>query len=720
MSVVVLYGRPGCCLCDDAREVLERVRARAAVRARRARHRDATSGCCAPTSSAFRWSRSTASELFEFTVDEAVLRDRLARVRGVNARAASGRRAASRQRAPLARRRRAPLALPAGADAGAQDGPRDDLLARARRLHPRQLDPDPPRPLRASASSASAASATTSTRWSRRSARSCAPPASTTSRCSAPAISAARSPPRRSSPTTASASWRSSTPIRRRSASASASTLVRHNDELRAVVEEQDIVVGVLAVPTAAAQGLADDLVAAGVKIIFNYSDALLDVPPGDDRAHLEPGRRPAVRALLLSRLGVSTIDLDRAVETFAAATDFTVGLEEEFSILDPLTLELAPRFEELRDAAAVADPLLHQHITGELISSEIEIISGPRRRPADALRRQRERRRALFALAARPRRRAGRDRDPSVVGLPRPAGHRHAPLSPRRGRAQVRRLAQQHLQPARPRRHPRHRPRRARLRPDAARAAAAARRLGELAVPRRPPRRPALGAHADLHAQLPALRRAVRRSAAGAAFRDYIALLIRTNSIIEFTQIWWSVRPHFSYGTVEVRICDVQATAGRVRRAQRAGRGLRRPGGARGRRGRGGRRAAAGLPDRGEHVARDPPRARRQHDRLRRAARSTRRARSSSDCSPGPRRRAPRSGSSVEPCLGSPNGAQRQRAMIEARRLDARDLRDLRARHARDLFGGGSSMTDEASNRARRSCARRGRSSCARSHPPT
>jgi redox-sensing transcriptional repressor len=56
--------------------------------------------------------------------------------------------------------------------------------------------------------------------------------------------------------------------------------VVRHNDDLRAVVEEQDIVVGVLAVPTAAAQGLADDLVAAGVKIIFNYSDALLNVPP--------------------------------------------------------------------------------------------------------------------------------------------------------------------------------------------------------------------------------------------------------------------------------------------------------------------------------------------------------------------------------------------------------------------------------------------------------
>ncbi len=56
--------------------------------------------------------------------------------------------------------------------------------------------------------------------------------------------------------------------------------LVRHNEDLRAVVDDQDIVVGVLAVPTAAAQGLADDLVEAGVKIIFNYSDALLDVPP--------------------------------------------------------------------------------------------------------------------------------------------------------------------------------------------------------------------------------------------------------------------------------------------------------------------------------------------------------------------------------------------------------------------------------------------------------
>ena len=54
---------------------------------------------------------------------------------------------------------------------------------------------------------------------------------------------------------------------------------VRHPDDLRQIVEDEDIVVGVLAVPTAAAQQLADQLVDAGVKIIFNYSDAMLHVP---------------------------------------------------------------------------------------------------------------------------------------------------------------------------------------------------------------------------------------------------------------------------------------------------------------------------------------------------------------------------------------------------------------------------------------------------------
>jgi redox-sensing transcriptional repressor len=55
---------------------------------------------------------------------------------------------------------------------------------------------------------------------------------------------------------------------------------VRDIGELEGVVAEQEIVVGVLAVPAAAAQGVADRLVEAGVKIIFNYSEQLLQVPP--------------------------------------------------------------------------------------------------------------------------------------------------------------------------------------------------------------------------------------------------------------------------------------------------------------------------------------------------------------------------------------------------------------------------------------------------------
>src|SRR5262249_43667103 len=118
--------------------------------------------------------------------------------------------------------------------------------------------------------------------------------------------------------------------------------------------------------------------------------------PPGGDSPHLEPGRRPALRAVLLPELTpagpparvtlsvgarpstnvMTSLDLDRAAETFAEAADFTVGVEEEFSILHPETLDLVPRFDELR-AAADDDRLLAESITGELIASEIEIISG-------------------------------------------------------------------------------------------------------------------------------------------------------------------------------------------------------------------------------------------------------------------------------------------------------------------------------------------------------
>jgi redox-sensing transcriptional repressor len=54
---------------------------------------------------------------------------------------------------------------------------------------------------------------------------------------------------------------------------------VTDNERLRDVVREKNIIVGVLAVPGRSAQQAADALVKAGVRIIFNYSEALLDVP---------------------------------------------------------------------------------------------------------------------------------------------------------------------------------------------------------------------------------------------------------------------------------------------------------------------------------------------------------------------------------------------------------------------------------------------------------
>ena len=83
-----------------------------------------------------------------------------------------------------------------------------------------------------------------------------------------------------------------------------------------------------------------------------------------------------------------------------------------------------------------------------------------------------------------------------------------------------------------------------------------------QLALHRRARLRPALRAQPDVHEVVPALRHP-RRVRLVAAWAEYVELLVRTGSIVEFTQLWWSVRPHHDFGTVEVRICDAQMTAG-------------------------------------------------------------------------------------------------------------------------------------------------------------
>src|SRR3954468_866701 len=87
------------------------------------------------------------------------------------------------------------------------------------------------------------------------------------------------------------------------------------------------------------------------------------------------------------------------AREVFEASQDLTVGIEEEWALLDPDTLELTPAYERLK-ALCDDDPVLADAISGELISSEIEIRSGRGEDLGDARAKQREARRRLFALA--------------------------------------------------------------------------------------------------------------------------------------------------------------------------------------------------------------------------------------------------------------------------------------------------------------------------------
>jgi carboxylate-amine ligase len=256
----------------------------------------------------------------------------------------------------------------------------------------------------------------------------------------------------------------------------------------------------------------------------------------------------------------MTSLDLDRAAETFADAADFTVGVEEEFSILDPRTLEMVPRYEQLR-AVAQADRLLDEHLTGELISSEIEIISGVGADLHDALARQREHRWRLFTLAAAEGVALG------ATGTHPWADYREQPIIDtehyRRVEEGLKYVAWRnntfslhvHLGVR-----------------DLDRAVRACDRLRPvlpmlLAISANSPFLD--GLDSGLHsARTQSFTKSFPRCGIPDAFggwpayREYIEFLKRTSSIVEFTQVWWSVRPHFSFGTVEVRICDAQATA--------------------------------------------------------------------------------------------------------------------------------------------------------------
>ncbi len=252
-------------------------------------------------------------------------------------------------------------------------------------------------------------------------------------------------------------------------------------------------------------------------------------------------------------------LDFDTAREVFEQSTDFTVGLEEEFAILDS-ALGLTPGFEQLRDAAA-GDPVLSESIAGELISSEIEIRSGRGADLAQAVAAQRDRRLRLFALAAEQGLGLGSTgthpwadyREQRIIDTE----HYHRVEEGLKYVAWRNNTFSLHVHVGIQ---------------GADRAVQVCDRLRPvlplvLAISASSPfldGRDSGLASARSQIFTKSFPRCGVPDAFGTweAFARYVEFLDRTGSIVEYTQVWWSVRPHPAFGTVEVRICDCQFTA--------------------------------------------------------------------------------------------------------------------------------------------------------------
>jgi glutamate---cysteine ligase / carboxylate-amine ligase len=252
-----------------------------------------------------------------------------------------------------------------------------------------------------------------------------------------------------------------------------------------------------------------------------------------------------------------SHLDPEEARELFDSSTDFTIGLEEEFALIDPQTLELQNRFEELH-AACLGDELLAESAVGELIASEIEIRSGRSETFSEAVEIQREHRLRLFGLA-----------EGMGLGLAAMGTHPWADYLDQRIidtphyallRDELRWVAQRnntwslHVHVG--------------IR-GAGRAVAVCDHLrgvlpALLAVSANSPFLD--GRDTGLHSiRTEIFTRTFPRCGVHEpfgtweAYADFVELLVRTRSVVESTQLWWSVRPHHAFGTVELRVCDAQ-----------------------------------------------------------------------------------------------------------------------------------------------------------------
>src|SRR3954465_2396688 len=244
------------------------------------------------------------------------------------------------------------------------------------------------------------------------------------------------------------------------------------------------------------------------------------------------------------------------AREQYEAAQDLTLAGEEEFAVLDPDSLARANRFEELQSAAQGTP--LEDHLVGELIASEVEVRTGRCESFEEAAARLGERRSQLFELA-----------DSLGVALAATGTHPWSPWQEqriidtphyRRNDEILRYVVWRnnsfglHVHVA------------VKGADRAVRVTSALR-----------PYMPDLLALSDsspfvenvntgLHsARTQIFTRMFPRCGVPDTlqtweeFEDYIRLLYETGSVTEHTQLWWSVRSHLAFPTVEMRICDAQ-----------------------------------------------------------------------------------------------------------------------------------------------------------------
>jgi carboxylate-amine ligase len=251
---------------------------------------------------------------------------------------------------------------------------------------------------------------------------------------------------------------------------------------------------------------------------------------------------------------------LQFAREGFESGEDLTVAVEEEFAILDPSTHGLVNRFEEFAEAAVGTE--LEGHLVGELIASEVEIRTGRCATFGEAAAKMAERRRQLLELAGRL--------DAALCGT---GTHPWSPW-------QEQRIIDT----------PHYRTNDEILRyvvwrnnsfglhvhvgiRGADRAIAVTNALRSflpelLAFSASSPF--VEGVYTYLHsARTEIFTRMFPRCGVPDVFADwdayerYVRFLYDTGSITEHTQIWWSVRPHLAFPTVEIRICDGQPELG-------------------------------------------------------------------------------------------------------------------------------------------------------------